>query len=71
MLTSFKKVIYPLLLEDDVNLADLVGEELILSLPAVCYHDDCSVKMSFGEDEIPAEQIEKPNPFSVLASLKK
>ena len=61
----------PLLLEDDVNLADLVGEELILSLPAVCYHDDCSVKMSFGEDEIPAEQIEKPNPFSVLASLKK
>ena len=60
----------PLLMVDDVDLAGLVEEELILSLPVVCYHDDCSVKTSFGEDEMPAEQ-EKPNPFSVLASLKK
>jgi len=61
----------PLLVEEDVVLASLVEEELILTLPAVAYHDDCSVQLSFGEDEVQqSEQDEKPNPFSVLASLK-
>ena len=62
----------PLLVEEDLVLASVVEEELILSLPAVAYHDDCSVQTSFGEDLIEeAEQEEKPNPFSVLAALKK
>lgn len=61
----------PLLVEEDVVLASLVEEELILTLPAVAYHEDCSVQLSYGEDEVQqSEQDEKPNPFSVLASLK-
>ncbi len=61
----------PLLVEEDVVLAELVEEELILSLPAVAYHQDCDVQLSYGEGEAePSEQDEKPNPFSVLASLK-
>lgn len=61
----------PLLVEEDVVLASLVEEELILTLPAVAYHDNCSVQLSYGEDEVQqGEQDEKPNPFSVLASLK-
>ncbi len=61
----------PLLLDEEVELSTLVEEELILSLPVVCYHDDCSVQTSFGEDEMPVVEQEKPNPFSVLAALKK
>lgn len=61
----------PLLIEEDVVLASLVEEELILTLPAVAYHNDCSVKLSYGESETQAsEGDEKPNPFSVLAALK-
>jgi len=61
----------PLLVEEDVELAALVEEELILTLPAVAYHQDCDVQLSYGEsDAEPSEQDEKPNPFSVLASLK-
>ena len=63
----------PLLVEGDLSLASLVEEELILSLPAVPYHRDCSVQTSFGEVDLVDEagQDEKPNPFSVLATLKK
>lgn len=61
----------PLLLEEDVDIAALVQEELILSLPAVAYHQNCDVKLSYGESDVTAgEQEDKPNPFSVLASLK-
>ena len=61
----------PLLVEEDVELAALVEEELILTLPAVAYHQDCDVQLSYGEgDAEPSERDEKPNPFSVLASLK-
>ncbi|BBB26204.1 YceD family protein [Amphritea japonica] len=62
----------PLIVEDDLELLPMVEEELILSLPIVPYHDDCSVQTSFG-DEATADtetDFDKPNPFSVLASLK-
>lgn len=63
----------PLIVEgDELELPGMVEEELILSLPIVPYHDDCSVQTSFGDeastDSDPVS--EKPNPFSVLASLK-
>lgn len=63
----------PLLVEEDVELAALVEEELILSLPAVAYHEDCSVQTSFGDAAVVEQRVQddKPNPFSVLASLKK
>ena len=61
----------PLLVEEeDVELLPIVEDELILSLPSVPKHVDCSVKTSWGESETVRLQQEKPNPFSVLASLK-
>lgn len=63
----------PLLVEEGVELASLVQEELILSLPAVAYHENCEVQTTFGDlnDTTQARQEDKPNPFSVLADLKK
>ncbi|KDE40025.1 MAG: YceD family protein [Nitrincola lacisaponensis] len=61
----------PLLVEEeDVELLPIVEDELILSLPSVPMHVDCSVKTSWGDSETVRLQQEKPNPFSVLASLK-
>jgi len=63
----------PLIVEgEELQLLSMVEEELILSLPIVPYHDDCSVQMSYG-DEAAADAVtdsDKTNPFSVLASLK-
>ncbi len=64
----------PLILRDELlNLADVVEEELLLSLPAVSYHqaEDCSREQGFSTGEFD-EVIEAPkeNPFKVLASLK-
>lgn len=61
--------------EELVDLADIVEEELILSLPIVSYHnsDKCQeAPLSFGEAEnLPVEpEQQKENPFKVLAQLK-
>lgn len=67
----------PLILEEDeIELYPVLEEELILSLPMVPYHQDCSVQTSFGDIDETAEAGEadassdKTNPFSVLAQLK-
>lgn len=63
----------PLIVEDDeVETLSIIEEELILSLPIVPYHTDCSVQTSFGDKTDAAKTLEseKPNPFSVLAQLK-
>lgn len=57
----------------EVDLLGLVEDELILSLPLAPKHEreDCDVsklKNVFGE--IPVQE-EKPNPFAILANLKK
>lgn len=57
----------------EIDLLSMVEDEIILSLPIVPVHDieHCEVSeadMVFGE--LP-EELEKPNPFSILASLKK
>jgi len=62
----------PLIVEgEELELLSMVEEELILSLPIVPYHDDCSVQTSYGDEAAAdTETDSKPNPFSVLASLK-
>ena len=62
----------PLVVEDDeVELLPLIEQELILSLPLVSYHANCSIQTSFGDGDTEASAApERPNPFSVLASLK-
>ena len=57
----------------EINLLGMLEDEIILSLPVVPVHDSehCEVSeadMVYGE--LPPE-VEKPNPFAVLASLKK
>ncbi|KMW71856.1 hypothetical protein TI10_17155 [Photorhabdus luminescens subsp. luminescens] len=57
----------------EIDLLATIEDEIILSLPVVPVHDSehCEVSeadMVFGE--LPLE-AEKPNPFAVLASLKK
>lgn len=61
----------PLLMEtDEIELLPVIEDELMLSLPLVPYHNDCSIKTSYGDVETARTQDEKPNPFSVLAQLK-
>ena len=57
----------------EIDLLAVVEDEIILSLPVVPVHDSehCEVSeadMVFGE--LP-EEAQKPNPFAVLASLKR
>lgn len=57
----------------EIDLLAMVEDEIILSLPVVPVHDSehCEVSdadMVFGE--LP-EEAQKPNPFAVLASLKR
>ena len=57
----------------EINLRQLVEDELILALPLFPMHDEavCAVSaasMSFGDI---GPEPEKPNPFAVLAELKK
>lgn len=57
----------------EINLLGMLEDEIILSLPVVPVHDSehCEVSeadMVFGE--LP-EEAQKPNPFAVLASLKR
>lgn len=57
----------------EVDLLAMVEDEIILSLPVVSIHEPGHCKMSEADmvfGQLPAE-VEKPNPFAVLASLKK
>ena len=58
----------------EINLLEMIEDEFILSLPLVPMHTDehCEVSESelvFGE--LPEELAKKPNPFAILANLKK
>lgn len=61
-----------LVLSRDFDALALVEDELILSLPLVPLHDACPVALptSVADPEFEAAS-ERPNPFDVLASLKK
>jgi len=64
--------------EELVDLADVVAEELILSLPFVSYHapSECGQKVGYssGESDSAVELVDesasRENPFKVLRNLK-
>lgn len=64
----------PLICDDELDLYSLIEDELLLSLPLVPYHsvETCAAEPNYstGEFEEPETVQSKPNPFSVLASMK-
>ena len=62
-----------LLLPDALlDVADIVEEELLLSLPMHAMHPDseCRIETQFGTDESKGSPEKAPNPFDVLKVLK-
>lgn len=61
-----------LVLEPHFDLLNLLEDELLMALPVVPMHDECPQTPTFsvGEADVPAVES-KPNPFAVLAGLKK
>ena len=51
-----------------LSAAAWIQEEVILSLPAMPLHEDCEAE--WEDDEEPAPEEEKPNPFAALAALR-
>ena len=60
----------PLVAEHELDLAETIEEELILTLPLIATHQDCVVKTDYRDPDAKPEGDDKPNPFSVLAQLK-
>lgn len=68
-----------LVMAPQFDLLAVLEDELLMALPLVPMHDECPVKpvMQAGEDALAdeagekGEAGEKPNPFAVLANLKK
>jgi len=57
----------PLVLERErIRFADIVEDELILAIPDIPRHEHCRVM----NEEPQKQDIERPNPFAVLANLK-
>ena len=58
----------PLLLEAEaLSLTDIIQEELLLAVPSIPQHRQCEASPTRGGEAMPA----RPNPFAVLAKLKK
>jgi uncharacterized protein len=55
--------------DEEISTAELIEDELIVSMPLVSYHDekDCKGKSHYSSGDIIEE---KPNPFSILQKLK-
>lgn len=73
------KSLEPLIVgEELIDLADVVSDELILSLPHVNYHDEADCKQPVGYSSVDPAAVEidstakeeKENPFKVLENLK-
>lgn len=62
-----------LALTRSLDLRELIEDELLLDLPLVPRHETCPEVLpnSAGVEEAAAEEAQKPNPFAVLAALKK
>ena len=60
-----------LVLARTLDLAELVEDELILALPIVPRHETCPVPLRHDSDVADVVLQLKPNPFAVLAALKK
>lgn len=64
----------PVIVDDEtLDLHALIEDELLLALPAVPMHPDehCQHPSGFQPDPDDSDKAEKPNPFSVLATLKR
>lgn len=51
--------------EESFDVIALIEDEIIMGLPLSAKHEDC------GSDELAKAKSDKPNPFAVLAALKK
>jgi uncharacterized protein len=62
-----------LVMEPHFDLLAVLEDELLMALPLVPMHEQCpqAPTLSAGETDIASESAEKPNPFAVLAGLKK
>ena len=61
-----------LVMEPQFDLLAVLEDELIMALPLVPMHGVCPVTVQLPTDTLEvAESVEKPNPFAVLAQLKK
>lgn len=61
-----------LVMAPQFDLLAVLEDELIMALPTVPMHELCPVTLQLQTGEFEAaENVEKPNPFAVLAQLKK
>ena len=62
-----------LVLAPQFDLLALLEDELLMALPLVPMHDECPMLPAFsaGTIDVPADALDKPNPFAALAQLKK
>ena len=62
-----------LVLCKDFNLLELLEDELLMAMPAAPAHDVCPVAVQFqvADPDFEEETTKKPNPFALLAALKK
>jgi uncharacterized protein len=62
-----------LALSDDFSLDRLIEDEVLLALPLIPLHDKCptEVKMAAADPGFESALLERRQPFSVLAQLKK
>jgi uncharacterized protein len=63
----------PLLLEEEsISLTDIIQEELLLAVPSIPQHRQCEASPSPSREGEPQSAMPgRPNPFAVLAKLKK
>lgn len=59
-----------LVLSRSFDARELIEDELLLTLPLVPMHEDCEPPAPL-QPEAPLEEPERPNPFAVLAALRK
>lgn len=62
-----------LAISKEFALRELIEDELLMELPVVPKHDACPQPVQFASSDADFEQAvaEKPNPFAVLAGLRK
>jgi len=56
--------------EGAADLYDMIEEEMLLSLPAVAYHEELCVDSKLFSSGQPVEVKKEKNPFQVLEQLK-
>ena len=56
-----------------LKLNDVIEDELLLALPTIAMHElnECEAAKYVNSDKVTDIEEEKPNPFSILAELKK